>query len=64
MLVKGATARKSSNVHFSMWDVITYPFQNFNGAEPLKFENGWVISSHALLGMWLLIRVGIEINQC
>ena len=56
------SARKSSYIHFSMRDEITYPFQNFNGAEPLKFENGWVISSHALLGMWLLIRVGIKIN--
>ena len=23
--------------------------------QPLKFGNGWVISSHTLLGMWLLI---------
>ena len=24
--------------------------------QPLKFGNGWVISSHTLLGMWLLIH--------
>ena len=27
--------------------------------EVLKFGNGYVISSHTLLGMWLLIYAGI-----
>ena len=26
--------------------------------QPLKFGNGWAISSHILLGMWLLIHAG------
>ena len=34
-------------MHYEMWDKITYPFPNFNGA---------VISSHTLLGIWLLIH--------
>ena len=30
--------------------------------QPLKFENGWVISSDTLQGMWLLIHAGIRFN--
>ena len=44
-----------------MWDKITYPFVNFNGA-PLKFVNGYVIMFHTFLGMWLLIHVGIKVK--
>ena len=29
---------------------------------PLKFGNGYVISSHPLLGMWLFIHAGIKVN--
>ena len=29
----------------------------------LKFGDGWVISFHNLLGMWLLINAGIKINS-
>ena len=29
-----------------------------------KFGNGWIISSHTLLGMWLLIPAGIKANPC
>ena len=29
---------------------------------PLKFGNGYVISSHILPRMWLLIRAGIKVN--
>ena len=29
----------------------------------LKFGNGYVISSHALHGMWLLIQAGIKVKQ-
>ena len=31
--------------------------------QPLKFGNGCVISSHNLLGMWLLMHVGIKIDK-
>ena len=30
--------------------------------QPLKFRNGQVISSHTLLGVWLLIHAGIKVN--
>ena len=46
----------SYDIHYKMWDEITHPFH------PLKF--GYVISSHTLLGMWLLIPDEIEINPC
>ena len=29
---------------------------------PLKFGNGYVISLHTLLGMWLLIHAAIEVK--
>ena len=45
-----------------MCDEISCPFPNFNGATPLKFENGWIILSHTLLGMWLAIQAGIKVN--
>ena len=35
-------------------DEITYSFPNFNGA---------VISSHTLLGMWLLAHAGIKVHS-
>ena len=28
----------------------------------LKFENGWLILSHTLLGMWLLIHAMIKVD--
>ena len=31
---------------------------------PLKFGNGIVISTHTLLGMWLLIDARIKVNPC
>ena len=40
--------------HHKVWDEITYPFPNFNNA-PLKFGNGYVISSHTLLGDYLFM---------
>ena len=45
-----------------MWDEIIYPFPSLNGFVPLKFGNGYVISSHTALGMWLLVHAGIRIN--
>ena len=32
--------------------------------QPLKFENGWVIFSHTILGMWLVTPSGIKVNPC
>ena len=46
-----------------MWVEITYPFLNFNDT-PFKFGNGWVISLHTLLGLWLHIHTGIKVNPC
>ena len=32
-----------------------------SAAEPLKFGNGYLISAHTLLSMWLLIHAGIKV---
>ena len=32
--------------------------------QPLKFGNGYVISSHTLMAIWLLIHVGIKVKHC
>ena len=32
--------------------------------KPLKFGNGYVISSNTVPGMWLPIHDGIKINPC
>ena len=48
-----------NHIHYKVWDEITYPFP----VQPLKFRNGWVISSHTLHGMWLLIHAGIKVNN-
>ena len=53
----------SNYTHYIMWDEISDPFQT-STTQPLKFWNGWVISSHILLGMWLLIHVLIKFNTC
>ena len=42
---------------------ITHPFPNFNSAA-IKVQNGNVISSHTLLGMYLLIYPGIKVYAC
>ena len=44
-----------------MWDVITYPFPNFNGSTVEVWE-GTTNYIHALLCMWLFIHVGIAAN--
>ena len=44
-----------------MWDEITHPFPNFNGATFEVWERK-VISSYTLLIMWLLIRAGIKVR--
>ena len=46
-----------------MWDQITYPFFNFNGATVEVYE--WIsnlIASHTLPGMWLHIQAGIKVK--
>ena len=41
-------------IHYIVWDEITYPLQNFNGANVEVWE--WISNYiHTLLGMWLLI---------
>ena len=32
--------------------------------QPLKFWNGWCISSHTLLYVWLLIHAEIKVKPC
>ena len=40
---------------YNFWDEIIYPFPKFNGTGMDK-----LLSSHTLLGMWLLIHAGIK----
>ena len=49
-------------IHYKMYDEITYPFPNFNGAtvEVLEWISNFI---HTLLGMWLLIHAGITVKQ-
>ena len=47
----------SNCIQYVVCDEITYPLQNFK--QPLKFRNGYVISSCTLLGVKLLIYAGI-----
>ena len=40
---------------------ITYPLRNFN-SPTIEIWNVWVVSSHALLGMWLILHLpGVNI---
>ena len=52
----------SNYTHYKTWDEITYPFPNFNGCAVEVGE--WIILSHTILGTWLLIHAGIEVNPC
>ena len=47
----------SNFLHYDVWDEITNLFRNVNGGTVDVWE--WIISSHALRDMWLLIRAGI-----
>ena len=38
-----------------MWDEIIYTFPQTSTVQPLKFGNGYVISSHILLGMYVYL---------
>ena len=46
-------------IHHKVWDKITEPLLNFNGAAVKVCE--W-ISSHTLLGVWLLIHAGLRLT--
>ena len=60
----GPLLLKSSNLiplinytQHNVWHEITCPVQ------PLKFRNGYVISSNTF-GVWLLINAGMKVNPC
>ena len=53
----------SNYVHYNVWDEIIYPFPT-SMVKPLKFGNGYIISSHTLSGILLLIHLGIKVNVC
>ena len=44
-------------------NLINYPISNLRHAS-LGLRNGWIMSSHTILGMWLSILAGIEVNPC
>ena len=50
-------------IHYKLYNEITHPFPNFNGAtvEVLEWISNFI---HTLLGMWLLIHAGITVKQC
>ena len=56
------TAWISNDINHKVSDEITYPFSNFKGAT-IKIWNNLIISSHILLGMWLLIHAGLKLNH-
>ena len=45
--------RMRNYIHCKVWDEITY-----------LSRNGWMISPHTSLRMWLLTYVGIRVNPC
>ena len=49
------------NIHYNACDETTYPYQT--SMAPLKFLNGWLVLSHTLLSIWLLIHAVIKVNQ-
>ena len=56
----------SNNTYHEMWDEITYPFSNFNGAAVefllLGMEINYFIPH--FLGVWLIIHPGTKVNPC
>ena len=50
----------SKHTHHNVGDEITYPTPT---VQPLQFRNVYVIPSHALLSMGLLIHVGINVIE-
>ena len=52
----------SNYIHYAIWEEIIYQFSSFNGE--FWEWNGTIISSHILLGTWLLSYFGINVNPC
>ena len=53
----------SNYIHYNVWDVITYPFLNFNGCTVEVYE--WI--SNFLLhftGLVIIILAGIKVKSC
>ena len=49
--------------HYNVWDEISYPFPNFNGATVEVWE--WISNfAHTSHCMWLFIHAGIKVNPC
>ena len=45
-----------------MWDIFTYPFQNFNGTTIEVWE--WISTSIShFMGIWLLVHAGNKVNS-
>ena len=56
-------ASMNKKLHYKVWDEITYPFPNFNGATVYVWE--WISNlNHSLLSMWLLRHAGVEVKSC
>ena len=53
----------SNNVQYIAYDEIRYPFTNLNGAI-FEVWNEYVIPSHTLRSMWLIIHAEIKVNPC
>ena len=54
--------KNRNNIHryiCIVWDEITYPFPNFNGATVEVWE--WISS---FMDMWLLIHAGVKVKPC
>ena len=52
-----------NDAHYNVWDEITYPFPNFNGAAVDVWERISNFILH-LLGMRLLVHAGIKVKPC
>ena len=53
----------SNYFHYKVWDKITYPFLNFNGAtvEVKEWISNFILH---FTGVWLLIHAGIKVKPC
>ena len=56
------TGMESNRIHYQMWVKLLIHSQT-SMVQPLKFGNGFIISFHTLLSMWLFVHVGIELNS-
>ena len=53
----------SNHMHFNMWNKITYPFPNFNGATVEILEQDELFST-IFYWEWLLIHAEIKVTPC